>query len=246
METETLELKFTENTANENSIPVIIVAGGMSSRMGEIDKKFLDLGGAPLIVRTLEKFENSNSISRIILVTRKSDINKIELLCDKYMLTKVSDIVEGGASRQESVLKGVECLTGDEKKVLIHDGARPFVSERVIAECVDKLKTNDAVLTALKINDTVKKADEKGFVEKTLDRTLLYSAQTPQGVDTEIYKKALKEIGDLSAFTDDASIMEYMGKKVLIVEGNPENIKITTQKDIVLANAIIKGEEECE
>lgn len=246
MEITELKLEYETVEKKTDGIPVIIAAAGVASRMGGTDKQLMSLLGIPVIVRTLKRFELSDDISRIIIVTKPESINKMQLLAEKYMISKVTDIVEGGSSRQESVMRGMERLAETEKKVLIHDGARPFVSSKMISDCVAALSEADCVLCAQKINDTVKLCDENGRVTATLDRRCLFSAQTPQGVDAKLYKEACDTAENLSAFTDDASIMEAAGLYVKIVAGSAENIKITSPEDIALAEAIIKGEEICE
>ena len=230
------ELKYEVVDAEKTALPVIIVAAGTSSRMNGNNKQFLSLEGVPVIAKTLLKFEKSGSISRIILVAKGDDILKMQEICNEWNISKVTDIVEGGNSRNASVLNGFKRLTKDEKKVLIHDGARPFVTEKIISDAASSLKTADAVVTAIKITDTVKRTDGDKTVVATLDRDNLYSAQTPQGVDVEKYAEICEQ-NDTSAFTDDASVMEYGGYKVAVVEGSRLNIKITTPDDIPIANA---------
>lgn len=228
----------------EQSLPVIIAAAGSATRMNGIDKQLMMLNSVPVIVRTLKAFELSPFISKIIVVTKEDSILAIEQLCEKYMISKLGAIVSGGKDRHESVLKGLEQLDSGESKVLVHDGARPLVSQEMIKESVLGLQENDCVVCAVKINDTVKKADENGKVCDTVDRTSLYYAQTPQGFDVNLYKKASDNADKAIVFTDDASVMESAGHKVKIVQGSPQNIKITTPLDIKLAEAFLGGEEE--
>ena len=227
---------------SRQGIPVIIVAAGSSSRMQGIDKQLLMLSGIPVIVRTLKKFQNSPVISRIIVVTREDLIPEFQLLCKKYMISKLTDIVSGGDNRNASVMCGINRLAEDEKYVLIHDGARPFVSADMIEECATALVEYDGALCALEVNDTVKLANDDKTVVATLDRSRLYMAQTPQGVKVDVYKKAVEEANDPSVFTDDASVLEEAGLKVKLVSGSVMNIKITRPNDIELAEAILKGE----
>ena len=239
------ELKFQyEITQKENSgISVIVVAGGSSSRMKGINKQLATLGGVPVIIRTLLAFENSKNISNIILVVKDSDLFEIQCLTQKYMITKLTDIVCGGNSRQESVLKGFVRLKDSDEKVLIHDGARPFVSEKIIDAVIGGLENYCAVTCAVKVKDTVKEIDENGKVVRTLDRDSLVSVQTPQGVCVEEYLKAVENC-DVSLFTDDTSIMENAGYEVLTVEGSYKNIKITTKEDLSLAEGFLGEIEE--
>lgn len=241
---EAVDLKLQYEICDEKSdgIPVIIVAAGSSSRMQGIDKQLLILAGIPVIVRTLKKFQDSSVISRIILVTREDLIPQFQKLCNEYIISKLTDIVVGGENRNASVLNGIAMLAKEEKHVLIHDGARPFVGKEMIKECATALQEYDGALCALEVNDTVKLANDDKTVVATLDRSRLYMAQTPQGVNVEVYKNAIKNAKDTSVFTDDASVLEEAGVKVKIVSGSVTNIKITRPTDIELAEAILKGE----
>ena len=237
------ELEFKEIIAGENGgIPVIIVAAGSSSRMKGINKQFANIAGIPVIARTLLAFENCSLISKIILVTKKEFIPDMQLIADKYMIGKLDCIIEGGEDRYASVINGINALKKEDCKVLIHDGARPFVTENIIENCVEALKSADGCLCGVKINDTVKKVDEKGVVVGTVDRKLLFAAQTPQGVDVSAYRRASKGL-KAKDFTDDASVLEAAGYNVKMVEGSSRNIKITCAEDLVLAESLImKGE----
>ena len=235
------KLQYQTCDGKQSGIPVIIVAAGASTRMGGINKQTALLCGIPVIARTLKAFENSPYISRIILVSRNELISEMQLIADKYMISKLSYIVEGGNDRHKSVMCGIECLTEQEDKVLIQDGARPFVSAGMISRCVAALHHYDGCLCGIKINDTVKKVDAAYNVTDTLDRSFLYAAQTPQGVSVSAYKKACEQMGD-KEFTDDASVLERAGYRVKMVQGSAKNIKITTAEDLLMAEALIKGE----
>ena len=223
-----LKLEY-EICENENSgIPVIVVAAGNSTRMKGTNKQLALLGGIPVIIRTLRNFENSKDISNIILVVKDTDLFEFQMLTHKYMITKISDIVCGGNSRQESVL--------------IHDGARPFADEKIINSVVSALNSHSAVTCAVKVKDTVKKIDKDGKVIKTLKRDSLVAVQTPQGVEKEKYLEVVKNV-NVADFTDDTSIMEAAGYDVFTVEGSYKNIKITTQEDMISANAFLNQED---
>lgn len=242
MEKTELKLDYTINEQCGN-IPVIVVAAGASSRMQGISKQLAEIGSVPVIIRTLKAFENCDQISNIILVVRTEDLFQIQMLCEKYMITKLSDIVCGGNSRQESVLKGFSRLPEDAKKVLIHDGARPFVDSKIIYSVADALEKHSAVTCAVRVKDTIKKVDENGKVLKTVPREDLVSVQTPQGVWVSEYLAAC-ESADVAKFTDDTSIMEAAGYEVFVTEGSYKNIKITTKEDLILAKAFLSEEEE--
>ena len=238
MEATRPKLNYTVFESSDNAIPVIVVAAGTSKRMNGADKQFLSVAGIPVIARTLLAFEKSSYISRIILVTREQSVNEMQLIAEKYMISKLTDIVVGANTRQQSVMCGIDRLDSSENKVLISDGARMFVTDKMICDCVNALKTNDGCLCAVKVNDTVKDA-ENGIVKGTVSRERLYLAQTPQGVTVDLYKKAIEKT-DISKLTDDASVLEAVGGKVKIVPGDYKNIKITTPDDIALAEIFAK------
>lgn len=219
---------------------VIVVAAGNATRMGGINKQLLKIGGMPVIARTLLFFEQSEQIKNIILVVRKSDVYAMQLLAEEYNLSKLSDIVEGGESRQESVRNGLATLPLDEKCVLIHDGARPLVDNATLCRVLEGLKTHKAVTCGVWVKDTIKRVKENGEIAETLNRSELFAVQTPQGVWVEEYKSALEQTGDIAAFTDDVSIMESAGYTALGVEGSYKNIKITTKEDIALAQSYLE------
>lgn len=234
------KLKYQTVSVSDSAIPVIIVAAGNSSRMGGINKQLLKICGVPVIARTLKAFENSEYVSKIILVTKEDMILDMQGIAESYGITKLTDIVSGGDTRQKSVLCGIKRLSKEEKAVLIHDGARPFVSLEIIKNCVLAMKEYDGCVTAIPAVDTVKKVNGDGTVERTVDRKYIYLAQTPQGVRVEKYLEALSSNEEI--FTDDASVLESIGVKVKTVLGDSKNIKITSKSDIVIAEGILKGE----
>lgn len=239
-----LKLQYNACENNENAIPAIIVAAGSSSRMKGINKQFMPILGVPVIARTLMAFESCNKISKIIVVTSQDSILDMQLVCEKYMISKACDIIEGGKNRHQSVMKGINQLGIDDTKVLIHDGARPFVNTETISNVVDALQHFDAAICVSKINDTVKKVLDNGTVMSTIDRSMLYAAQTPQGVDVNKYKKACDTVENVDDLTDDASVMEAAGYSVKAVISSSKNIKITTPDDIAVAEALVKTESE--
>lgn len=239
-----VKLQYDVCEKNDSAIPAIIVAAGSSTRMRGINKQFMPILGVPVIVRTLMAFEACPDVSKIIVVTSRESVIDMQLVCEKYAMSKVTDIVEGGANRHESVMNGIKQLSASDEKVLIHDGARPFIDECVISEVVNALISFDATLCVNKINDTVKEISEDGIVLSTLDRSKLYAAQTPQGVDIRKYKNACDAVQNIESFTDDASIMEAAGYSVKAIIGSGKNIKITTPDDIAIAEALVRGESE--
>lgn len=238
-------LQYEAANQTEKGVPVIVVAGGSSARMGQ-NKQLIKLCGVPVLVRTLKAFQLSDAVSNIILVAASDTVLEYQTLCESYMLTKVSDIVEGGANRQESVLCGMKRLKADDEIVLIHDGARPLVSEDIINRVISGLNEFDAVIPVVKVKDTIKQIDQNSLVIKTVKRDDLVQVQTPQGVRVKNYLAAL-EGKDLNTFTDDASIFEAASEKVLTVMGDYKNIKITTPEDIAVAVAFLKEDfAQCE
>lgn len=233
-------LQYEVNSEKTQGIPVIVVAAGSSTRMGQ-NKQLISICGLPVLVRTLKAFQQCESVSNIILVASSETVLEYQRLCDSYMLTKVSDIVEGGSNRQESVLCGINRLKDSDEFALIHDGARPLVSEDVINRVIGGLKKYSAVTPVVKVKDTIKEIDQNGVVIKTVKRDALVQVQTPQGVNVKQYLSAI-ENKDLGLFTDDVSIFEAAGCKVLTVEGDYKNIKITTPEDVLVAEAFLKGD----
>lgn len=236
-----LKLDFSVCEQSEK-VTVIVLAAGNSARMNGINKTFAEIDGVPLIVRTLNAFQKCESIKNIILVAKTDDLFNIELVCKKYNISKLTDIVCGGAHRQESVLKGFDRVGKDQKKVLIHDGARPFADDKIIKSVIDGLDKYPACAPGVKIKDTVKEIGKNGDIIKTVPRENLVAVQTPQGVLVKEYLNAVKDT-DISCFTDDVSIMEAKGYKAGIVDGSYKNIKVTTPEDLIIAKAFLNGDE---
>ena len=240
MEQTKFKLKYETCGEELQQYPVIVVAAGSSSRMQGVNKQLAEINGIPVIVHTLKVFDQSPFISRIILVTKQEDIPLLQRITDEYDIKKLTDIAAGGKDRHSSVKNGLSRLTAEETKVLIHDGARPLVSNFVIGNVTAALANENAVICAVPICDTVKRADENLFVSETVDRNRLYAVQTPQGISVPQYLAACKTVSGAELFTDDAALMEAAGEKVKIVEGDSKNIKITTQKDLILAKLYLE------
>ena len=238
-----LEYEIEELPA-DGGVPVIVVAAGSSTRMNGINKQTARLCGVPLIIRTLMQFEKCSKISNIILVVKPDELFSMQQLADGYSIKKLSDIVCGGESRQQSVKNGLERLPENAETVLIHDGARPFVTDEIICSVISALSTHNAVTCAVKLKDTVKQVDENGNVLSTPDRNTLVAVQTPQGVNVSDYRAALESSVDIGRFTDDMSVMEAAGHKPFTVPGSYENIKVTTPEDIALAEYLILKDEK--
>jgi 2-C-methyl-D-erythritol 4-phosphate cytidylyltransferase len=235
-------LQYTTATENVNSkISVIVVCGGSSSIMKGIDKMFAEVKGVPVCIRSILAFQNCAEINDIVVVTKEENILKMQQLCGEYRLTKVTDIVVGGSCRQESVYNGLKRLTDDTDIVLIHDGARPFVTDDCIKRVIGGVRLNSAVTCAVSPKDTIKVIKPDGLVVSTPDRSTLSAVQTPQGFKFNLYRSAVEKFSDkLEEFTDDCSIVEAFGFPVYVVEGDYKNIKITTAEDLKIAQNFVE------
>ncbi len=228
-------------TEKENIfVSAVIVSAGNSTRMGGINKQFLELDGAPVIVNTITAFQRSHLVDEIVIVTRECDIDKIKNLVSKYNFTKVSAVVCGGETRQLSVYNGVVQTSTNTQIVAIHDGARPLVSDRVITETIKTAGECGAAATGVKVKDTVKVVDDNDNIIDTPDRAYMRFIQTPQVFNKKLYLDAVKTVENSKDFTDDCMLIEAYGKTVKFVDGDYENIKITTPEDIELAESYLK------
>lgn len=221
----------------------IIPAAGQGKRMGAgKNKQFLQIGNKPLIIQTIEAFAEDEWCKQIILVGNEKELDDMHYLVDQFGLIKPIIIIAGGKERQQSVYHGIKVLDDKEQIVLIHDGARPFITQEIIHEVVLKADETGAAIVAVPVKDTIKKVEQQVVVE-TLERSGLWAVQTPQAFRLSIVKAAhdKAEANGLNG-TDDASLVEMAGQAVHIVQGSYFNIKITTPEDLVLAEAIIKSE----
>lgn len=226
-------------------VTAIVPAAGSSARMCGLDKRFEDLGGAPVIVRTLQALAQSVWISEIVLAVQAREIPLMLELVHAYGIAKMRSVVAGGQTRQQSVLRALEAVSGQTQYIAIHDGARPLVSEQVIANAVLAAKSYGAAAAAVNVVDTVKIADEKRLIVSTPPRSSLYAVQTPQVFLLEQYKQAVaasKEKG--TDYTDDCQMLEAIGVPVYLSAGAYENIKITTPVDLLTVQALVQQEEE--
>lgn len=220
----------------------IVVAAGRGRRMGaDINKQFLHIKDRPILYYTLKAFEDSTLVDNIILVTAENEIDycKTEIV-DKYNLRKVKNIVKGGTERRNSVYNGLTASAGNDI-VLIHDGARPFISNKIIEDGIKFAKEFGACSCGVVPKDTIKVKTSDGFSESTLERNSLFAVQTPQCFKYDLILNC-HEIADKSEinFTDDTSVVEYYGHKVYLYEGSYSNIKITTPEDLLVAEKILE------
>ena len=211
----------------------VIVAAGTASRMGGIDKVMAELAGVPMIVRSVQAFQNCDAVKEIVVVTREDLIVPVMHLCRD--MEKVKAVVKGGDSRQESVQLGMNALSAGVKLVAVHDGARPLVSQAVIDRTIRAARTYGAAAPGIPVKDTIKLV-QGCVVKETPDRKTLQAVQTPQGFDFDLLRGALKKASDTgAAVTDDCSAVEQMGMSVKIVEGEERNLKVTTPMDLKIA-----------
>lgn len=218
----------------------VIVAAGSSQRMGN-DKIFTALGGLPVLVRSIRAFEEADAVDEIIVVTREEKLQMVADLIKKYELGKVSKVIIGGKTRVESCLAGVSEAAHRAELIAIHDGARPLVSQRIIRETVRAADEFYAAVPVVRSTDTLKVLDEKGVVTGSVDRETIFRVQTPQVFRADLIKGALTEAMKRGLpITDDCSAMELMGIQTHTVEGDEDNLKLTTPRDMVLAEAILK------
>lgn len=214
---------------------IIIVAGGKGLRMGgDIPKQFLPVCGKPVLMRTLEAFHAYDASMRLILVLPVSQQAYWKQLCEEYQFELVHEIANGGETRFHSVKNGL-ALVEEDGLVGVHDGVRPFVSQEVITRCYEEAASLKAVIPVIGVVETVRHLTEEG--SETVPRDQYKLVQTPQVFDVALLHRAYQqEYTDL--FTDDASVVEALGEKVYLVEGNRENIKLTTPFDLKLAELL--------
>lgn len=225
-------------------VTAIIPAAGMGKRMGAgVNKQYLLLDGKPVLAHTLAVFEGAPFVDDVCLVIPEAEIPYCrEHVVEQYGFKKVRLIVPGGKERQNSVMNGLRALDGaaDDDIVLIHDGVRPFIPLRTLQESVEAARVNDGALAAVPAKDTIKFVQE-GIVRETPPRENLWQAQTPQTFRYGVIREA-HELAEAESYlgTDDASLLERLGKRVKVVMGDYRNIKITTPEDMLLAEAFLK------
>ena len=216
----------------------VIVAAGSASRMGGIDKVMAELKGEPMIVHTVRAFQNCDAIKEIVIVTREDLILPITRLTNNF--GKVTAVVLGGSSRQESVALGMNALSEKCELAAIQDGARPLVTWELIDRVVRAAHAHHAAIPVIPVKDTIKVCDT-ALVKSTPDRSTLRAVQTPQVFDFDLLRGALKKAAEDGAeVTDDCSAVERLGMSVRTVEGDERNLKVTTPLDLKLAEMLME------
>ncbi len=225
-----------------SKITAIVLAAGSGSRMhSDTKKQFMEVDGKPVVWYSLNAFENSR-VDEILLVVPEGEREYAQAeFVDKYGFKKVAMVITGGEHRYDSVYHGLEHTTG--KYVLIHDAARPMITNDIIERCIEGAMEYKACVAGMPVKDTIKEVDEAKNVINTPDRDTLYITQTPQAFEYDLVHESyikLFSAGDQNV-TDDAMVVEQFGKhKVKFVEGSYENIKITTPEDLLIAAALLK------
>ncbi|GAE89560.1 2-C-methyl-D-erythritol 4-phosphate cytidylyltransferase [Acetivibrio straminisolvens] len=227
------------------SVSAVVVAAGKGTRMNmDINKQYIKVGGIPVLARTLKVFEDCPLIDEVVLVVNNNDMFYCkENVVEAYGLKKVKMLVAGGAQRQDSVYNGLLQVNSESDIIIIHDGARPFINEEIIENCIEAAKEYGASTAAVHVKDTIKSADSEGFAKETLERSTLWAIQTPQAFLRDIIMKAHKKASDEGFYgTDDTVLAERMGIRTKLVMGSYNNIKITTREDLTFAEALIERE----
>lgn len=227
---------------NSMKIIVIVPSGGTGKRYGsKIPKQYLELMGIPVIIRSLMIFDKIKEISHIIIPVDRKWQKFILKNLEINKLKKSISFVKGGKERQDSVRNALKLeQVNDSDIILIHDAVRPLASPALVRRIIISTKKYCAVIPGLKPKESLKQINNKGFVERTINRDMISSIQTPQGFQTEIILKAYRNINPKILVTDDASLVEQIGVKVKVVEGEETNIKITSQLDMKIAETLFK------
>ena len=223
----------------------LVAAAGVSSRMGGRDKLLELLDGVPVLARTLTALQQARQVDEIVVACREDELLTVSDLCRTYGISKCSKVVRGGESRLHSVLLAALEASPEAKLLAVQDGARPLVTPALIDRVVAAAARCGAAAPAIPLKDTIKAVRDGGAVDRTLDRDGLRAVQTPQVFDAALLKAALQSaLEQQLPITDDCSAVERLGKVVFLVEGEEENLKITTPTDLLLAEAILQNREE--
>ena len=231
----------------QQRIAALIPAAGSGVRMGgHVAKPFLQLGGREILARTLDVFERCAIIDEVWVIVAADHVSACRRgIIERYGFGKVHGLVAGGASRQESVWRGLQRVDTSVDLVVVHDGVRPFLTETVLQATLDCAAQHGAAVAAVPLQDTLKRVSEKGDVEATVAREKLWRIQTPQAFRRRALIAAYRQAWERGlCATDDASLLESMGHPVKVVSGLESNIKITTPEDLVLSERLLRKPRE--
>ncbi len=226
-------------------IKAVVLGSGKGNRTGKATpKQFIKIGGMPLILHSLIKLENCKDIDEIIIVTLESYKEEVQKMVKSKGLSKVSKVIQGGKTRQQSSRIGIESCGDETSYVLIHDAARPLVSNELITRLVKEVKKYGAVTPAIDIRDTLVSTDNFGYIDEFLPREKIKLVQTPQAFEYSLirwaHKKACKE--NVFDSTDDSSLITRTGNRVFLIPGEPFNFKVTYSYDLELAEKLLNKE----
>ena len=224
-------------------VSVIVLAAGEGLRMGgAVRKQFIELGCRPILAHTLDVFEGCAAVSEIVLVVSGETREYCRRdIVERFEYSKVKCIASGGKDRQASVYNGVKQVASQADVVLVHDGVRPFVTEGVILGCIEEAAAYGCCTVAVRLKDSIKECAGDGFVKSSLARESLWAIQTPQGFRAGVLKEAHElALKDNFSGTDDSVLAERAGYKVKLLEGRYDNIKITTEDDLVYAQYLLQ------
>ena len=226
----------------------IILAAGLGTRMreeGTPTKQLLILDGKPLFLHSVLAFDACSYINEIVLVVRKSEFREVRLALKGYKFKKPIRLTVGGETRQESARRGLEAVSDKMQYIAVHDAARCLITKEMIADVVAMAHATRAASAGAPVTDTIKQVSKDGFVERTIDRSTLFRAQTPQVFEAKLYRAATYvALEKNQSVTDDNMLVELLGQTVRMVDCGFENIKVTTKEDLPLARAILRMREE--
>ena len=225
-------------------VAAIVAAAGKGERLkSKIHKPFVALGKDPILLHALKVLDNSNLVGEIIVVAHQADLPKARLLLKKAKLKKFKELVAGGKRRRDSVKNGLSAVSEDADYIIIHDGCRPFIDNKMISSVLGAAETFGAAIPGVAVKPTIKEVEKGNFVAATLRRETLVDVQTPQAFRKDLllraYDKAFSEGAEAAEATDDSALVERLGIKVKVVDGSCRNIKITTQEDLRYAKMLM-------
>ncbi len=227
--------------SNQQKVGAVIVAAGKSQRMGGADKVWALLGEKPILVRAVDTFQKCNLIDQIVIVLSKPNLERCRQLIAEQGWHKATEVCVGGKRRQDSVAAGLSRLKNCQW-VVIHDGARPLLTEDLISRGLTEARVTGAAVAAVPVTDTIKVAGDDRFIQQTPPRRSLWAVQTPQVFRFDIIAEAYRQVkGEV---TDDASLVEQLGYRVKLYMGSYDNIKLTTPDDLTLAEVLWQKHEK--
>ena len=226
----------------------VILAAGLGTRMKGTEgqtKQLLTLNGKPLFMHAVQSFDASPYIDELVLVVRREEYREVRRILKGYRLKKPLRLTVGGDTRQASARRGLEAISDDMEYISVHDAARCLITPDMIADVVTAAHANRAASAGSPVTDTIKQVTKDGYVEKTIDRSTLFRAQTPQVFECNLYRAATYAALDRKqTVTDDNMLVELIGQTVKMVDCGSENIKVTTKEDLTLARIILRMREE--